>query len=114
MRARAILLAATLVLAPLGVHAADLVVWWEEGYHPEEDQAVREGHRQVDAGKDREASLTGATALCGSRGTGDLGPDRESLRADGSVLGSGKVIAVKVKEVVDLVVGGEEPLCLAG
>jgi transposase len=73
-----------------------------------------EGHRQVDAGKDREASLTGVTALCGSRGTSDLGPDRESLRADGSVLGSRKVIAVKVKEIVDLVVGREEALCLAG
>src|SRR3954447_8260644 len=71
-------------------------------------------HRQVDADKDREASLTGATALCGSRGISDLGPDRERLRADGSVLGSRKVIAVKVEEVVDLVVGGEEPLRLAG
>src|SRR3954451_10749212 len=72
-------------------------------------------HRQVDAGKDREAaSLIGATASCGSFGARDLSPDREGLRPDGSVLGSRKVIAVKVKEVVDLVVGGEEPLRLAG
>jgi multiple sugar transport system substrate-binding protein len=42
MRVRAVLLAAALVLAPPGTRAADLVVWWEEGYHPEEDQAVRE------------------------------------------------------------------------
>src|SRR5690348_14084421 len=42
MRVRAVLLAAALVLAPLGTRAADLVVWWEEGYHPREDQAVRE------------------------------------------------------------------------
>ena len=42
MRVRAVLLAAALVLAPPGARAADLVVWWEEGYHPEEDQAVRE------------------------------------------------------------------------
>jgi multiple sugar transport system substrate-binding protein len=42
MRVQAALLAATLVLAPLGARAADLVVWWEEGYYPEEDTAVRE------------------------------------------------------------------------
>ena len=42
MRVRAVLLAAALVLAPLGARAADLVVWWEEGFNPEEDQAVRE------------------------------------------------------------------------
>ena len=34
MRVRAILLAAALVLAPLGARAADLVVWWEEGLLP--------------------------------------------------------------------------------
>src|SRR4051794_17110412 len=42
MRVRAILLAAALALAPLGARAADLVVWWEHGFNPEEDQAVRE------------------------------------------------------------------------
>jgi multiple sugar transport system substrate-binding protein len=30
------------VLAPLGARAADLVVWWEEGFNPEEDTAVRD------------------------------------------------------------------------
>jgi multiple sugar transport system substrate-binding protein len=35
-------LAITLMLTPLGVRAADLVVWWEEGFNPEEDAAVRE------------------------------------------------------------------------
>jgi multiple sugar transport system substrate-binding protein len=35
-------LATALVLVPLGARAADLVVWWEEGYNPEEDAAVRE------------------------------------------------------------------------
>jgi hypothetical protein len=29
-------------LAPLGARAADLVVWWDEGYYAEEDEAVRE------------------------------------------------------------------------
>ena len=30
------------MLAPLGARAADLVVWWEEGYYAEEDEAIRE------------------------------------------------------------------------
>ncbi len=42
MRVRAILLAAALMLASPGARAADLVVWWEKGFHPEEDMAVRE------------------------------------------------------------------------
>ena len=43
MWVRAVLLAAALVvLAPLGARAADLVVWWEKGYYPQEDQAVEE------------------------------------------------------------------------
>src|SRR3954447_10682171 len=42
MQVRAVLLAAALVLAPLGARAADLLVWWEKGFYPEEDQAVRE------------------------------------------------------------------------
>ena len=33
---------AALILAPLGAQAADLVVWWEKGFYPEEDEAVRE------------------------------------------------------------------------
>ena len=36
------LLAAALVIAPFGAQAADLVVWWEKGFNPEEDAAVRE------------------------------------------------------------------------
>src|SRR5215207_4991874 len=42
MRTRAVLLAAALMLVPLGARAADLVVWWEEGFYPEEDRAVQE------------------------------------------------------------------------
>ena len=42
MRIRALVLAAALILAPLGAQAADLVVWWEKGYNAEEDEAVRE------------------------------------------------------------------------
>jgi multiple sugar transport system substrate-binding protein len=42
MRARAVVLAAAIVLAPLGARAADLVVWWNKGYNAQEDEAVRE------------------------------------------------------------------------
>jgi multiple sugar transport system substrate-binding protein len=36
------LFAAVLILAPLVARAADLVVWWEKGFYPQEDEAVRE------------------------------------------------------------------------
>ena len=42
MRSRSVILAAMLAMAPIGGQAADLVVWWEEGYNPEEDAAVKE------------------------------------------------------------------------
>jgi multiple sugar transport system substrate-binding protein len=42
MRGRLVVLAAAIALAPLGAQAADLVVWWDEGYYAEEDEAVRE------------------------------------------------------------------------
>jgi multiple sugar transport system substrate-binding protein len=42
MRSRAIVLAAALMVAPLGAQTADLVVWWEKGFYPQEDEAVAE------------------------------------------------------------------------
>jgi multiple sugar transport system substrate-binding protein len=43
MRRQAVaLIAAALILAPLGAKAADLVVWWEKGFYPQADEAVRE------------------------------------------------------------------------
>jgi multiple sugar transport system substrate-binding protein len=42
MQARAVVLAAAILLVPLSVKAADLVVWWEEGYYADEDAAIRE------------------------------------------------------------------------
>jgi multiple sugar transport system substrate-binding protein len=42
MRTPAVVLALATVLAPLGARAADLVVWWEKGFYPQEDQAARE------------------------------------------------------------------------
>src|SRR4051794_2568090 len=73
------------------------------------------GHRQVKLEGDGEAPrLARAANLWGGFGASDLGPHRERLRADGSVLGGRKVIAVEVEEVVDLVVRREEPLHLSG
>jgi multiple sugar transport system substrate-binding protein len=42
VHAHAVLVALALILAPLGARAADLVVWWEKGFYPQEDEAVRE------------------------------------------------------------------------
>ena len=42
MRSRGVVLALAIIAAPLGAQAADLVVWWDEGYYPEENEAVRE------------------------------------------------------------------------
>jgi hypothetical protein len=42
MRVRVLVLAAALATAPLGAQAADLVVWWDQGYYPEEREAVEE------------------------------------------------------------------------
>ena len=36
------LLAAALVMAPLGAKAADLVVWWQKGTYAQEDEALRD------------------------------------------------------------------------
>jgi multiple sugar transport system substrate-binding protein len=42
MQVRAVVLAAALMLTSSSVSAADLVVWWEKGFNPEEDQAIRD------------------------------------------------------------------------
>ena len=42
MRIDAVILATALATAPLIARAADLVVWWEKGFYPQEDEAVRE------------------------------------------------------------------------
>jgi predicted nucleic acid-binding protein len=40
LREQAILLAAALAIAPLGANAADVVVWCEKGFYPEENEAI--------------------------------------------------------------------------
>ena len=42
MHSRTAVLAAMLAIGPLGAKAADLVVWWEQGFYRQEDEAVRE------------------------------------------------------------------------
>jgi multiple sugar transport system substrate-binding protein len=42
MWSRILVVGTVLVLPPLAVNAADLVVWWQKGFYPQEDQAVRE------------------------------------------------------------------------
>ena len=44
MRARAVVLAAAIVLAPLGANAADLVVWWQKGAYAQEDTRPERNH----------------------------------------------------------------------
>ena len=44
----------------------------------------------------------------------DLGPHRKRTPPCSSILAGRDMVAAKRKEVVDLVVGGEETLCLAG
>jgi ABC-type glycerol-3-phosphate transport system substrate-binding protein len=42
MQTRIPVLAAALLLSTFAARAADLVVWWDKGYSPEEDKAVGE------------------------------------------------------------------------
>jgi multiple sugar transport system substrate-binding protein len=42
MRRDAVALALALVLTPAGARGADLVVWWEKGFYPQEDEAIAE------------------------------------------------------------------------
>ena len=61
MRVRAVALAAALalVLAPLAARAveADLVIWWEKGVYPEEDEAVAELVAAFEAKTGKEVNL---------------------------------------------------------
>jgi multiple sugar transport system substrate-binding protein len=57
MRVRTILVAVAFMLAPLTGRAADLVVWWEEGWYPEEDRAVTELIAAFEAKTGKEVEL---------------------------------------------------------
>ena len=53
-------------------------------------------------------------ALRGSGDTADLGPDLKGSPPGSSIVGGGDVIAAEREDVVDLIMGREEPLRLAG
>jgi multiple sugar transport system substrate-binding protein len=72
MRAQAVVLAAALVLAPLGARAADLVVWWEKGFYAQEDEAVREVVAAFEQGSGKQVEL----AFYSQR---ELGPQIEAV-----------------------------------
>ena len=57
MRGRAVVLAAALAMAPLGTEAADLVVWWEQGFNAEEDVAVKETIAAFEQGSGKQVEL---------------------------------------------------------
>ena len=57
MRSRAVVLAAALAMAPLGAQAADLVVWWDEGYYAEESEAVAEVIAAFEQGSGKQVEL---------------------------------------------------------
>ena len=53
-------------------------------------------------------------ALRGSGDTTDLGPDLEGSPPSSSIIGGRNVLAAEREEVVDLIMGREEPLYLTG
>jgi multiple sugar transport system substrate-binding protein len=57
MRARAVVLAVAIVLAPFGAQAADLVVWWEKRQAAKEDDAVREIVAAFEQGSGKQVEL---------------------------------------------------------
>src|SRR3954453_11703371 len=59
MQAGGVPLTVTLTRAPLTATATDLVIWWEKGYRPEEDPAIREAVAAFEqkTGKQVELSL---------------------------------------------------------
>ena len=61
MRSQSVLLAAALVLAPLGARAAELVVWWVKGYYDQEDEAVREIIAAFEQGSGKQVELVQPT-----------------------------------------------------
>jgi ABC-type glycerol-3-phosphate transport system substrate-binding protein len=76
MRGRAVVLAAAIAIAPLGARGADLVVWWEKGFYPQEDEGLREIIAAFEQGSGKQVEL----ALYSQR---ELGPQIEAALEDG-------------------------------
>jgi multiple sugar transport system substrate-binding protein len=66
MWSRVLVIAAALVMGPLGAQGADLVVWWEKGQAAEEDEAVAEIIAAFEQGTGKQVELV-------------LGPQEELL-----------------------------------
>src|SRR4051812_40546371 len=58
-------------------------------------------------------AMLARSSSCGSN-PADISPHLECTRPRGAVLAGGDVVAAEMEEIADLVVGGEETLCLAG
>src|SRR5262245_58161666 len=50
-------LAAVLILTPLGAKAADLVVWWEQGFYAQANEAVAEIIAAFEQGSGKQVEL---------------------------------------------------------
>ena len=75
----------------------------------------RAGHRQLVELRLRWGAIgTACSWLRRSGDAGDLGPSLEGLAPGGSILGGRHLMAAKVEEVADPIVGGQEALRLAG
>ena len=73
------------------------------------------GHRQLVELRLRWGAIgTACSWLRRSGDAGDLGPSLEGLAPGGSILGGRHLMAAKVEEVADPIVGGQEALRLAG
>src|SRR3954465_6486782 len=68
----------------------------------------------IGSGRDKAHEGRSHEGLCPSGHAGDLGPGLKGLGSGGSILGGRAVIATKVEQVADLVVGGEKALGVAG
>jgi multiple sugar transport system substrate-binding protein len=58
MQSRDLILATMLILSPFAARAADLVVWWGEGFYPQENEAVREIVAAFEQGSGQQVELT--------------------------------------------------------
>ena len=58
MRTHPVVLAAMFLLSPLGARAADLVVWWQQAHHAQEDEALSEVVAAFEQATGRQVEIT--------------------------------------------------------
>jgi len=79
------------------------------------NQDCRHRHCQLVGLRLRQRAVrTACSQLRRSGDAGDLGPGLESLGPGGSMLGGGRLMAAKLEQVADPVMGRQEALRLAG